>query len=64
MVAHDVDACEIWVFLFGTELADYFGEGGAFSSVAWDILEADDAKGVAAFGVFPSNRWSFADALS
>ena len=62
--AHDGDACAIWVLLFGNELADYFGEGDAFALVAWDILEADDVKGVGAFGALSISRWSFADALA
>ena len=36
------------------ELADYFGKGDDFALVAWDILEADDAKGVGAFGELSS----------
>ena len=63
-VAHDGDACAIWVLLFGTELADYFGKGHAFASVPWDIIEADDANFVGAFGAFSSICLSFADALS
>ena len=63
-VAHDVDACAIWVFLLGTELADNFGEGDALALVAWDIIEADDMRGVGAFGALSSTRWPFANTLA
>ena len=63
-VAHDGDACAIWVLLFGTELADYFGKGNAFASVAWGIFGADGAEGVGTFGVLSSSCWSFAYALA
>ena len=43
-VAHDGDVCEIWVFLFGAELADYFGEGDTLASVALDIYKLDGKK--------------------
>ena len=56
--------CAIWVLFFGTELADYFGEGDTLASVAYDILEADDAKVVGAFDALSSTCWHFADALS
>ena len=61
MVAHDGDACAIWVLLFGTELSDYFGKGDAFASVAWDILETYDKRGVGDFGALYSSCLSFAD---
>ena len=56
--------CEIWVLFFGTELADYFGEGDTITSVAWDIIKADDAKCVGAFGALSSTGWTFADDFS
>ena len=64
MVAHDVDACEIWVFIFGAELADYFGEGDTPASVTWDILKEDDAKGVGDFGALSNTGWPIANALA
>ena len=64
LVAHDGDTCAIWFFFFGAELADYFGEGDTLALVARDILKADDAKGVGAFGALSSTGWPFADALA
>ena len=54
----------IWVFFFGAELADYFGEGDTLASFAWDILKEDDAKGVGAFGELSITGWTFANALA
>ena len=55
--------CDLGILFFGAELAYYFGEGGTLASVAWDIIKADDVKGVGAFGALSSIGWSFADAL-
>ena len=63
-VAYDGDACPIQVLLFGTELAEYCGEGDDFASVVWDILEVDGAKGVSSFGALSSSSWSFDGAFA
>ena len=62
-VAHDGDACAIWVFFFGAELTDYFGEGDTLTSVAWDILKAYDANYVGTFGALSSTGCPSAYAL-
>ena len=64
MVAHDGDACAIWIFFFGEELADYFGEGDTLESSAWVFCKADDAKRVGDFGALSSANCPFPDALA
>ena len=45
----DGDACAVWVFLVGFNLAYYHGMEIFMPSVLWNVSELDEFEGVCAF---------------
>ena len=65
MTTCDSDACAVWVFLVGFNLAYYHGMANFMPPVLWDVGELDEFIGVCAFhALLPWAFWTFTDALA